>query len=53
MTELEKLKKELQDAIDTQILRELGNDMYYSSWQYKEDEREIFELKQKIKELEK
>lgn len=52
MTTLEEYKEALKHAENKQFEHECGNDMYYSSYQYKEDEQIIEELKAKIKELE-
>ena len=48
---LEEAKKGLERAQQRQYVHECGNDMYYSSQQYREDKEEIKYWEAKIKEL--
>ena len=48
---LEEAKKGLERAQQRQCDHECGNDMYYSSQQYREDKEEIKYWEAKIKEL--
>ncbi|MCH5201890.1 MAG: hypothetical protein J1F17_01660 [Oscillospiraceae bacterium] len=46
---LEEAKRELEKAYERQSIHEVGNDMYYSSNQYKEDKQDIQFWKDYIK----
>ena len=48
---LEEAKNALKKAQQRQFEHECGNDMYYSSQQYREDKEEIKHWEAKIKEL--
>lgn len=51
MITLKDAKKGLEKALERQYEHECGNDMYYTSQQYREDKEEIEHWKTKIKEL--
>lgn len=51
MITLEEAQQALERALERQYERECGNDMYYSSRQYREDKEEIKFWEAKIKEL--
>lgn len=48
---LEEAQRALERALERQHVHECGNDMYYSSGQYKEDEEEIKHWREQIKSL--
>lgn len=47
----EEIIKGLEKAKDTIYIHEMGNDMYYSSNQWKEDKEELYFWEQKQKEF--
>lgn len=49
LEELRKLKQHIKDEI---WRKEIGNDFYYTSIEYREDLNELAEVERKIKELE-
>lgn len=51
MITLEECKKALENAEQRMFEHECGNDMYYSSPQYREDKEEIEHWKNKLRSL--
>lgn len=49
LEELYRLRDQIKDDI---WVKQIGNDFYYSSYEYREDQIELAEVKRKIKELE-
>jgi hypothetical protein len=49
LAELYRLKEQIEDDI---WRKEIANDFYYTSYEYREDSIELAEIKQKIREME-
>lgn len=48
---LEEAQRALERALERQYIHECGNDMYYSSRQYRDDKEEIEHWEEQIKKL--
>lgn len=48
---LEEAQQALERALERQYVHECGNDMYYSSQQYRDDKEEIKHWEEQIKKL--